>query len=256
MNARPKIIAVVIASLVCVNVFAQSNADLYKTAVKLRMEGQYHNAVAIFKLLLSRDSNNTSYLDYTAVLTCKTLHDDSKPGNPPLDEYKHMEYLAKKSLRLDSNNAESHYAYAFAIGVISEYESHKQQIAIAGVMKKELDKTLRLNPHHAGAYHLLGRWYDKLAGFNSMEKMAVKVLYGTSLPEGTYAEAAAAYEKAVFYDPDYILHQYELANVYHQMGKDADAKVWLQNAINNTTYAGDDVTMVKNSCRKLLAQLQ
>jgi len=241
--------------LVTVSAFAQSTAELYKKAVDLRMKGQFHNSLAIFKLLLSKDSNNTAYLDYVSVLSCKTMHDDTKADNPPLEQYKHMEYLAKKSLRLDSTNAQSHYAYAFSIAVISEYASHKQQIAIAGIMKSELDKCLKMDPRQAGAYHLLGRWFDKLAGFNSVEKLAVKVLYGTSLPEGTYAQAAAAYEKAILYEPDYILHQYELAFVYHQMGKDADAKVWLQNAINSR-YTGDDSTVVKNSCRKLLSQLK
>ncbi len=161
----------------------------------------------------------------------------------------------KKALKLDTTNAESHYAYAFAIAVISEYASHKQQISIAGEMKKELDKTLKINPHHAGAYHLLGRWFDKLASFNSVEKLAVKVLYGATLPEGTYAQAAAAYEKAVMYEPDYILHQYELAVIYHKMGKDADAKAWLQNAIASN-YAGDDAVKVKASCTKLLGELK
>jgi len=243
------------ALLIAVSGFAQTNADLYKTAVALRMKGQFHSALAIFKVLLSKDSNSTAYLDYVSVLTCKTLHDDSKADNPPIGQYKHMEYLAKRSLRLDSSNAESHYAYAFSIAVISEFASHKQQISIAGIMKSELDKCLKLNPRHAGAYHLLGRWFDKLAGFNSVEKLAVKVLYGTTLPEGTYAQAAAAYEKAIMYEPDYILHQYELAFVYHQMNKDADAKLWLQNAIR-APYNGDDSATVKNSCRKLLSQLK
>lgn len=247
---------IILASFNTVGFSQSSNsADLYKTAVNLRIKGQFHNALAIFKLLLSRDSDNTAYLDYTAVLTCKTLHDDTKPDNPPIKAYKHCEYLAKKALRLDSNNAESHYAYAFSIAVMSEYATHKQQIAIAGTMKKELDITLKLNPHHAGAYHLLGRWFDKLASFSSMEKLAVKVLYGTALPEGTYAQAAAAYEKAILYEPDYILHQYELAVTYHKMGKDTDAKVWLHNAINSN-YAGDDAAMVKASCRKLLSELK
>jgi tetratricopeptide (TPR) repeat protein len=258
MKFRSKIIATAILILSCIgNGYSQtsSSADLYKTAVALRMKGQFHNALAIFKLLLSRDSTNTAYLDYVAVLTCKTLHDDTKPDTPPIEQYKHCEYLAKKSLKLDTNNPESHYAYAFAIGVISEYASHKQQISIAGIMKTELDKTLKLNPHHAGAYHLLGRWFDKLAGFNAMEKLAVKVLYGTSLPEGTYAQAAAAYEKAVLYEPDYILHQYELAVTYHKMGKNADAKVWLQHAIA-APYAGDDAQQVKDHCKALLAELK
>jgi tetratricopeptide (TPR) repeat protein len=166
-----------------------------------------------------------------------------------------MEYLAKKSLKLDTNNPESHYAYAFSIAVISENASHKQQISIAGIMKTELDKTLKLNPHHAGAYHLLGRWFDKLASFSSIEKLAVKVLYGATLPEGTYAQATAAYEKAILYEPDYILHQYELAKIYHKMHKDADAEVWLNNAIKST-YAGDDANKVKDECRKLLSTIK
>lgn len=255
MRLQLRIAICAIALFVSVNGLAQSNADLYKTAVDLRMKGQYHNSLAIFKVLLSRDSDNIAYLDYVAVLSCKTLHDDSKPGNPPLDQYRHMEYLAKKSIKLDSNSAEAHYAYAFAIGVISEYASHKEQIAIAGTMKIELDKCIKLNPRISGAYHLLGRWFDKLAGFNAVEKVAVKVLYGTALPEGTYAQAAAAYEKAILYEPTYILHQYELAYVYHQMGKDVDAKLWLENALNSH-YMGDDSTVVKNSCRKLLSQLK
>ncbi len=256
MRTGRNIFLCAVVLLSTVNGFAQtSNAELYKTAVSLRQKGQFRNSLAIFKLLLNKDSNNTAYLDYTSVLTCKTLHDDSKPDNPPIDAYKHCEYLALKSLKLDTNNAESHYAHAFAIGVISEYASHKQQISIAGIMKSELDKTLKINPHHAGAYHLLGRWFDKLASFNSMEKLAVKVLYGATLPEGTYAQAAAAYEKAIIYEPDYILHQYELATIYHKMGKDTDAKLWLQHAIKSS-YAGDDAAHVKASCQKLLDQLK
>jgi tetratricopeptide (TPR) repeat protein len=257
MKLRPNIYLSVLFIFTTLVGFAQtsSNADLYKTAVNLRTKGQFHNSLAIFKLLLSRDSNNTSYLDYVSVLTCKTLHDDTKPDNPPIEQYKHMEYLAKKSLKLDTTNPESHYAYAFSIAVISEYASHKQQISIAGVMKTELDKTIKLNPHHAGAYHLLGRWFDKLASFNSVEKLAVRVLYGATLPEGTYAQAASAYEKAILYEPNYILHQYELAVIYHKMGKDADAKAWLQNALKST-YAGDDAQDVKNHCTKLLEEIK
>lgn len=254
MRLRLRIVSVLLL-LFAVNGFAQANVELYKKAVALRIKGQYHSALAIFKVLLGRDSGNTAYLDYVAVLTCKTLHDDSQPDNPPIEQYKHMEYLAKKSLKIDSNNAESHYAYAFAIGVISEYASHKQQIAIAGIMKSELDKCLKLDPRQAGAYHLLGRWFDKLASFNSVEKMAVKVLYGATLPDGTYEQAAAAYEKAILYEPNYILHQYELAVVYHQMNKDADAKLWLEHALNSN-YNGDDSAVVKSSCRKLLKELK
>ncbi len=83
MRAPRKILlsVIILFSLITVNGYSQNSA-LYKKAVELRMQGKFHDALAIFKLLLGKDSNNTAYLDYTAVLSCKTLHDDTKPDNP------------------------------------------------------------------------------------------------------------------------------------------------------------------------------
>jgi tetratricopeptide (TPR) repeat protein len=205
--------------------------------------------------LLKKDSSNVQYVEYTSFSLAKVWHDKEVGEDQSMPYYNKALYLAKKALKLDSNSAEAHYAYAFTIGVINEYASNKQQIANAKVMKDEIDKCLKLNPHHDGAYHLLGRWSRRMAEFNGVEKFAVKTLYGATLPEATYQDAANAFEKAYVYAPDYLLHQYELAYTYYEMNKYADAKTWLNQIINNTTYKGDDAQVVKDRSKKLLDKM-
>jgi len=247
----------VLSLLTCLSIVAlgQTNAELQKKAITLRNAGQSRDALAIFQGLLKQDSNNVSYLQYTAYLIAKVWHDKSDDESTVTSYYHKALYLAKKALKIDTTTAEAHYAYAFAVGVINEYASNKQQIANAKIMKDEIDKCLKINPHHAGAYHLLGRWSRKLAEFSSLEKFAVKTLYGATLPIATYKDAADAFEKAIVYESDWLIHYYELAQTYYEMDKYADAKVWLNQAINNTSYKGDDAEDVKDKCRKLLAKM-
>ncbi|HXP49481.1 MAG TPA: hypothetical protein VN922_06000 [Bacteroidia bacterium] len=237
--------------------FAQTNAELQKKALVYRNAGQSKDALAIFQSLLKQDSANLDYLQYTSYLIAKVWHDKTDvDASVCAPYYNQALYLAKKALKVDSNSAEANYAYAFAVGVINETASNKQQIANAKIMKDHIDKCLKVSPHHGGAYHLLGRWSRRLAEFNGLEKLAVKTLYGATLPESTYKDAADAFEKAIVAEPDWLIHYYELAYTYYEMDKYADAKVWLQQAINNTTFKGDDAADVKDKCRKLLAKLK
>jgi regulator of microtubule dynamics protein 3 len=233
----------------------QSRDELLNKGNDLRLHGQYRLALSVFETMLKMDSGNALSLSYVSILYSKVYHDEhEEEGKPVTEYYRKAEYLARKALRIDSNIADSHYALAFAVGVSNEDASHKQQIAIVMLVKTQIDKCLKINPEYAGAYHLLGRWYRRLAEFNSLEKFFIKALYGASLPEGSYQDAADAFENAVKNEPWYIYHQYELAMTYHIMGRDAAAKVWLNHAINDS-YSGDDAIFVKDKCRKLLEKI-
>lgn len=237
------------------NAFGQSTNDQYKKGMQDMAAWHYKDALPIFEGLLKGDSNNVKYLQYTSFLYAKVWHDQAPDDDKSIAYYHVADYLARKALKLDSNSAEAHYAYAFAVGVLNEHASNKQQIANAKLMKTQIDKCLALDPHHGGAYHLLGRWYRRLAELGGVERFAMKTFYGSSLPEATYQDAANAFEKAFIYEPNYILHQYELALTYHKMGKDADAKIWLQKAIS-ANYNGDDAADTKAKCKKLLSEIE
>lgn len=234
---------------------AQTNTVQLQKVIALKSAGKCKDALPIIQALLQQDSNNVKYLAYTSSILAKVWHDKELDEKECTPYYNQALYLAQKALKKDSNEAEAQFAFAFAIGVLNEYASHKQQISNSKIMKDALDKCLKLDPHHGGAYHLLGRWYDKLAGFNGFEKFMVKTLFGSSLPDVTYQDAVNAYIKAIKEEPDNLIHMYEMGNTYYEMDKYSDAKAWLNVAINNTTYQGDDTEQVKDKCKKLLAKM-
>jgi len=232
-----------------------ANAEQYKKVQQLANLGQCKDGLAIIEGLVKQDSSNANYLAYNSYLLAKVWHDKQLDEGQTMPHYNVALNLAKKAIKLDSNNAETQYCYAFTVGVMNEFASNKQQLANAQIMKNHIDKCLKLNPQHSGAYHLLGRWSRRIAEFNGVEKFAVKTLYGTTLPVATFQDAANAFEKAYVYASDYLIHQYELAYTYYEMNKYADAKVWLNQVIANTTYKGDDAQMVKDKCKKLLEKM-
>ncbi|HXB12495.1 MAG TPA: hypothetical protein VNZ45_10940 [Bacteroidia bacterium] len=240
---------------IAASALGQNSASLYQKGLAFRTARHYKDALPVFEGLLKQDSSDINYLQNTAFLYAKVWHDEAPDADKAGIYYNKALYLAKKAIKVDSNNAEAHYAYAFAVGVINENASHKQQISNAKLMKIEIDKCLRINPHHAGAYHLLGRWYRRLAELGGIERFAMRTFYGSSLPEATNDDAVGAFQKAILYEPDYPLHQYELAFTYHKMDKNAYAKAWLQQAIK-TPYSGDDAADTKVKCQKLLDEIK
>lgn len=241
---------------ICIGAGAQTTAALYQSGLKLESQYHFKEALPVFESLLKSDSSDARFLANTAFLYAKVIHDNGSSSEAQrTTKYNLALYLAKRAIRADSNNAEAYYALAFAIGVLNENAGNKQQIANAKTMKTEIDKCLKLNPRHAGAQHLLGRWYRRLAELSGLERFAMKTFYGSSLPQATYADAIKSFEEAYINQPDYILHQYEMAVTYHDTGKDADAKIWLNMALK-ANYNGDDATDTKIKCQKLLNEIK
>ncbi len=232
---------------------AQSNEEALAKGLKYKSEYNAKEGLPIFQKLLKTDSNNLVYV-YNA------SYFYSKYGNTLTDEATRIKYfntgayLARKAIKLDTKNAESHYVYAMALGRINEFASSKQKIANSKIIKDEIDETLRINPLHAGAYHILGRWNRTIAGFGAIEKMAINALYG-GVPKGaTYEGAIKAFTQAMVNEPNYKLHQYELAQTYYEMGKKVNAKVWLDKILAIPSD-NDDNRSTDEKCKALLAKM-
>ena len=59
---------------------------------------------------------------------------------------------------------------------------------------------------------------------------------------------------AIGIEPKVMIHQYELAETYHEMGKDVDAKVWAKKALEINPVSPDD-KKAKTDCEALLKKL-
>lgn len=247
-----KTVAALLLVLLCNFSFAQSSED-YTKALKLKSEYNYKEALTLFQKLVKSDSSQVNYLTNAAYCYVKYGFYVAPEAEKQTD-YKTAEYLSKKAIQKNPNNADAHYTYAMALGRINENASSKQKIANAKLIKSEVDRSIALNPKQAGAYHILGRWHRTIAGFNMVEKAMINSFFGGVPPGGSYDDAVKAFMTAIGIEPTVMIHQYELAETYHEMGKDVDAKLWAKKALEITPVSPDD-KKAKTDCEALLKKL-
>ncbi|MCB9189020.1 MAG: hypothetical protein H6599_07030 [Flavobacteriales bacterium] len=234
--------------------FGQTESELWQLAEKYKKEVDNVKLLQVMKKLVDIDGENQDYLSNLSFAY-------SKVGANLDDEELKLKYYAKakevaaKSKGIKAGHAFSHYSYALALARENENAKTKVKIANAKEIKAECDKAIELNPKEAGAYHILGRWHRTFAGFNNMEKAMVNTVFGGMPKGGTYADALKMFQKAIELEPWYMLHVYELAVTYHEMGNDEYAKKYVEKAMKmNKDYK--DAELCYKSCEKLLAELK
>ena len=235
-------------------VFAQNAEELYKQGLKHRKEHNNKDGFFVFQKLLALDSNNVNYLSNASNFYSRYGFAYANEKDK-ISLYRTAEYLALKAIKKDDKNADCHYVYALALGRINENASSKQKIANSKLIKTELDVTLKLNPQHAGAYHILGRWHRTIAAFSAIEKLAINTLFGGVPEGGSYDAALQAFKQAYKFEPTYKLHQYELAQTYYEMKRYADAKIWATKALQiPSVYLEEKNTDI--NCNELLKKIK
>ena len=235
---------------------AQQPDEQYRLAVKLKNESRFEESLAIFQQLMKADSGKIEYL-YNGSFLYSKLGNRQKEESARQSYFKKAEYLAKKAIAIDNNNAEGHYTYALALGRINEYASTKQKIANAKLIKTECDFALKLNPKHSGVYHILGRWHRTVAGFNFIEKGMINAFFGGVPEGGSYKDAIDCFNKAVLLEPGYMLHKFELAQTFYERGEGDDyilCKIWCKKVLDMTPHDEDD-QLTQEKARKLLEKV-
>ena len=85
--------------------------------------------------------------------------DDEKPG-----WFASGEGRARQCVALYPDSSEAHFFLAVAIGQMTKVVGGKRRIELSKDVKHEAEATLALDPAHAGAMHILGRWHYEVAG--------------------------------------------------------------------------------------------
>jgi tetratricopeptide (TPR) repeat protein len=232
-----------------------NESQLFQYAQKIEGEGKLNDALTIYKSLLKNDSNNVSYLTHTSILYSKVGHRQPSKDNQ-IAWYKTGFYLAQKAIKLNNNSAEAHYSLALSLGRMNENAGSKTKIENAKQIKSEAEITLKLNPKIAGAYHILGRWHQVVAGFNAIERTMISAIFG-SMPGGSYTDAINNFQRAIVLEPLNMVHYYELAHSYYlrnDKGDKAQAKNWASKALMIPVKNEDDAD-TKKDCEALLKKL-
>lgn len=238
--------------LISMTASAQLMTGELTQARKLEKQGKEKEALNKFQEVLEISPNNYEALWQTSFLY-------SRIGNRKEDHDTKVEYFnkakeyAKRALEVDSSDPESNYVMSVAMGRMALIVGARERVKASKDIRKYAKRALEYNPEHAGAWHVLGLWHYKVANLNFAERAAANMLFGGA-PEGASEEKSIeSFQKAIQYDPDFMLYYYDLADTYSKMGKNDSAKKYYRKVVDMKSVTPDDPGMKKDA-REFLAE--
>jgi hypothetical protein len=136
---------------------------------------------------------------------------------------------ARAALALAPESAQAHFALAQALGRIALRVPTTSRLPYATEIHKEALACLDLAPGNALCLHVLGVWcaeYMRLGHFT--REMANTMTGGKLFANATWEAAERNLKAAAAAEPKRAIHHLDLARVYRDQGKKAEAKAEFQ----------------------------
>ncbi len=176
--------------------------------------GDYQEAIKQFEVAIKvRDTNVKAHYQ---LAHAKTLLAGTLEGKEAEALYEQAAEQARVAIKLDPEEPEGHFELARALGRLAQFRGVLQSLGLAGEVKRELDKTIELDPKHGGAYHALALW-----------NLEVPWIAG-----GRAGKVEDLFKKAIEVEPDSITHLADFAEVLINRGKKDEAKAYLEQALS------------------------
>lgn len=135
------------------------------------------------------------------------------------------ETLARRAIRVNSQDAEGHFHLARALGRRALSVGVRDRVKFATEVRAEGLEALRLDPNHPGALHVMGVWNAEIMRVNGFARFLAKnVLGGRVFSEASWDKAVSYMERAVAIDPERIVHHLDLGKIYADRGDKAKAR--------------------------------
>ncbi len=133
--------------------------------------------------------------------------------------------FAERAVAADSLNADAHFALALALGQLSRTRGGRERIRFARDIYDATARALALNPDHDGAHHILGAWHAEVKRLSGFTRFFAKTFLGAGFMGRAHWDSAAVHlERAVATNPTYLFHRLELAEIYVDMDRYAEAR--------------------------------
>lgn len=150
---------------------------------------------------------------------------------------------ARRAVVVNPGDAEGHFHLARAVGRTAMAANPREKVKYALEVRDEALKSLRLQPRHPGALHVMGVWNAEVMRLNGFSRAVAKTfLGGQVLGSASWPEAIRYMEQSVAIEPNRLVHQLDLARVYRDAGRKNDARAAYEAALRAPLQdANDDV---------------
>ena len=233
---------------------AAGSEQLLQQAKQLLNSYKDSEALTLYEQVLEMAPDNFEALCKASLLHCR-IGDRYTDETSKIDHFIKAKQYAQKAYALNPDEAESNYVMALSTGAEAMVSGPRQRLIQINEIKDFVDAALARNNRHAGAWHILGRWYYKMANLNLAEKVASKMLFDGVCEEATNEKAAMALENAVAYDPGNIQYYFDLANVYAEMKNSTACIATLEKAMS-LTYQTKEELELSRRCKLMLQHQQ
>jgi tetratricopeptide (TPR) repeat protein len=209
---------------------AQGVADHVALGVAANEAHDLRTALQHFQAALDQDSSSYD-ANWRGALTLLDLGEevpDSSKGTERDSLYSLAERYATRAVAANPQGADGHFALAAAVGRASLSLGTDARIRRAAIIRREALRTIELNPRHDGAYHIMGRWNAEIMRLSGISRFFARNFLGAGVfKEASWNRAINYMQKAVELDPGRIYHHLELALIYADRKRPADAETQL-----------------------------
>ncbi len=209
---------------------AQTASDHVAMGVAANEAHDPGTAIEHFRAALRQDPSNyeANWRTAMTLLDLTELLPDSLRRARRDSLYALAERHAARAVAADSMGADGHFALAAAVGTGVILLGPEARVRRAAVIRREALKAIALNPRHDGAYHIVGRWNAEIMRLSGVSRFFARNFLGASVfKQASWKKAIAFMEKAVELDPGRIQHHLELARIYADRKRAADAEAQL-----------------------------
>ena len=163
------------------------------------------------------------------------------------------EQVAQYLVDSDSTDADAFYWLAVAQGIKTEHSGPFQKLTSGKQVFFTTAHILELDSLHAGGHEMMGRLHAAVMRLPWLvRKLALSMGVGEALGEASWEEAEARYVRSAELDPGRIAPRFELAKLYLDRDRPADAWPVLRGLVRMTPRDRLDEGMLRDA-RAMLA---
>ena len=245
-----------VALLVATPAFAQDAAALIARGDSARAAFDPETALTAYEAALALDSTKADVLakaSMSAVDLGESLADKTRQK----ELFKRAERYARGAVAADSTSAENWFHLARAVGRTALTMGVKDRVKYAVEIKGWAERSLSLDPNHAGALHVLGMWNAEVKRLNGVSLFfARSFLGGGVLGQANWKNAVSYMERAVANDPARLTHKLDLAGVYADVGEKDKARATYESVVNAETRTDFNDPLYKKQAEAALKKLR
>ncbi|MEQ1691638.1 MAG: hypothetical protein ABMA00_10150 [Gemmatimonas sp.] len=232
---------------------AQSPAELVDAGDRESAARHPARALPLFERALQGDPHHYAAL-WKASRELVDLGEVEKNPEARTALYARATDYAKRAIAVNPNDAEGHFHMSRAIGRTALAVGPRERVKYGVAVRTEAMRALELAPRHPGALHVMGVWNAEIMRLNGFTRMVAKTFLGGKIFDtASWAEATRYMELSVAVEPNRLVHRLDLARVYRDSGRKADARTAYAAAIALPLADANDDMYKRDAERELAA---